>query len=91
MTALPDEGRTVETLRAVSSSPVICVRYPNGDVEFSSAAETPAVGDMVIRAGERWSVVGVDMDGYGPVVTLGRLDADAADDGSAGTRSDDGS
>jgi hypothetical protein len=90
MTALPDEGRTAETLRVVSSSPVICVRYPNGYVEYSSAAETPAVGDMVKRGGEEWPVVHLDADGYGnPVVTLGRLDGEADDDGSASTRKSD--
>jgi hypothetical protein len=90
MTALPDEGRTAETLRVVASSPMICVHYPNGEVEYSSAAETPAVGDMVMRGGEKWPVVHVHVDGYGnPVVTLGRLDREADADGSASTRRGD--
>jgi hypothetical protein len=87
MTALPDEGTTAATVRVVASSPVICVRYPNGKVEYSSAAETPAVGDMVTRNGETWPVIHLDVDRDGnPVVTLGRLDGEADGDGSAGTR-----
>jgi hypothetical protein len=90
MTALPDEGESAETLRVVPSSPLICVRYPNGYVEYSSAAETPVVGDVVARGGEKWPVVQLDVDGYGnPVVNLGRLDGEADDDGSASTRNSD--
>jgi hypothetical protein len=90
MTALPDEERPAGTLRVVSSSPLICVRYPDGHVEYSSAAQTPAVGDVVQRGGEKWPVVHVDADGFGnPVVTLGGLDGEADDDGAASTRESD--
>lgn len=90
MTALPDEGRAAETLRAVASSPLICVRYPDGEVEYSSAAATPALGDLVERGGEKWPVVNVDVDGYGnPIVTLGRLHKDADGDGAANAGRDD--
>ena len=89
MTALPDEGRPAERLRALASSPLICVRYPDGEVEYTST-ETPVLGDMVMRGGDKWPVVNVDVDGYGnPVVTLGRLDKDADGDGAAGAGRDD--
>jgi hypothetical protein len=89
MTALADDGKTDETDRVVSSR-LVCIRYPNGISELSSAAETPAVGDMVRRGGDAWPVVHVDVDGSGnPVVTLGRLDREADDHGSASTRTGD--
>ncbi len=90
MTALADDGKIAGAGRVVASSRMVCIRYPDGMAEFSSAAETPAVGDMIKRGGEEWPVVHVDADGYGnPVVTLGRLDGEADDDGSASTRTSD--
>jgi hypothetical protein len=90
MTALADDGKTSGAGRVVASSRMVCIRYPDGMAEFSSAAETPAVGDMVMRGGEKWPVVHVDADGFGnPVVTLGRLDGETDDDGSPSTRKSD--
>lgn len=73
MTALPGDVSTEGT--AVPASRVICVRYPNGDSEWSSAAEIPEVGDTLRRGGQAWQVVSVEKDAFGnPVLILGWLD-----------------
>lgn len=73
MTALPGDMSTEES--AVPASRVICVRYPNGDSEWSSTSEIPDVGDTLRRGGHAWQVVHVEKDAFeNPVLTLGEAD-----------------
>jgi hypothetical protein len=52
-------------------SRLLTVRFPGGTIEFTSAAQTPSVGDKLRRGGDEWLVIAVESDENGnAVVTL---------------------
>lgn len=56
----------------MSSEKAICVRFPNGEVEFTFTSATPHVGDKVKRGDDAWEVSGIWPDeNDNTVVTLG--------------------
>lgn len=54
------------------SQEAICVRFPNGYIEFTFTSATPCVGDRVRRGDDEWEVVTIGMDSNeNRIVTLG--------------------
>jgi hypothetical protein len=57
------------------ASQMVSVRFPNGESEFRITAETPKVGDTLMRGEDEWRVsdIGADENGRA-IVILGPLD-----------------
>ena len=56
----------------MSTQEAICVRFPNGYMEFTSTSAIPCVGDRVRRGDDEFEVVTIGMDSNeNRIVTLG--------------------
>ena len=55
----------------MSTQEAVCVRFPNGEIEFNYAVDVPRVGDKLKRGADEWEVIAVGTDEHGhTVVTL---------------------